>query len=385
MCVKERYRQMNRQAATSRNSWFELLRILSMLFILWAHLGLLPGYGQTQGAWPCQLLQYLRGVGDDLFFGLTAWFLCEKASSFHTSCRRVWQMEKQLLFYSLGMFAICSAVWLLGVYPMLHSWFDWAHLAVASVAPVLTGLWWYPTAYVIFILMHPWIDRGLHAIGRTGHGVLSVVGLIFWGVLPFFTNGMGLSAFMFLYMYVPMSYLRWYLPQVERSRTVAWQVFGIGVAMVLASCVLNGMTGGQWSYGAQAWSAPSMLTALGAILLCGQARPFHSRVVNVIAASTLPVYLIHMYWPVTIWLQATLLRAEADLLDSPWALFGTHFALLLAVYAAIVVIDLLRKALFAVTVDRPSHNGNGFERAWDRMVKWAPGLSESEAQTADHT
>ena len=119
------------------------------------------------------------------------------------------------------MFVICSAVWLLGVYPMLRSWFDWAHLAVVSVIPVLTGLWWYPTAYVIFILMHPWINRGLKAIIRTGHGVLSVVGLTFWGVLPFFTNGMGVSAFMFLYMYVPMSYLRWYLPRVEQSRTVA--------------------------------------------------------------------------------------------------------------------------------------------------------------------
>lgn len=42
-------RTRHKTAATSRNSWFELLRILSMLFILWAHLGRLPGYSQTQG------------------------------------------------------------------------------------------------------------------------------------------------------------------------------------------------------------------------------------------------------------------------------------------------------------------------------------------------
>ncbi|MBM6699636.1 hypothetical protein H7U32_04770 [Bifidobacterium pullorum subsp. saeculare] len=282
-------------------------------------------------------------------------------------------MEKQLLFYSLGMFAICSTIWLLGMYPMLRSWFDWAHLAVVSVAPALTGLWWHPTAYVIFILMLPWVNRGLHAIGRTGHGVLSVVGLVLWGVLPFFTNGMGLSAFMFLYMYVPMSYLRWYLPQMERSRATAWWVFGIGAAMVLASCMLNGLTGGRWNYGVQPWSAPSMLTALGAILLCGQARPFHSRVINAIAGSTLPVYLVHEYWPATSWLQAALLKAEAHVLGSPWVLFGTHFALLLAVYAVIVVIDLFRKALFAVTVDRPDRRGKGFERAWSG-AGWCSGF-----------
>lgn len=86
----------HKTADVSRNSWFELLRILSMLFILWTHLGRLPGYSQTQGGgWPFQLLPYLGGVGDDLFFGLTAWFLCEKASSFRTSCRRVWQLEKR--------------------------------------------------------------------------------------------------------------------------------------------------------------------------------------------------------------------------------------------------------------------------------------------------
>lgn len=48
------------------------------------------------------------------------------------------------------------------------------------------------------------------------------IGVTMWGILPYTTKGIGLSTFMFPYLYIPMTYLRWYRSDLERSRLMAW-------------------------------------------------------------------------------------------------------------------------------------------------------------------
>lgn len=163
--------------AKSRNSNIELLRILSILIIMWTHLSLLPQLKETNYPFLSGLIANLGGVGDNLFFGITAWFMCNESPNFRKSCRRVWKLEQQLLFYALGLFAICTVLFFSG-YPLFHSTGSWLHLGVVSVMPVLAGLWWYPTAYVVFVLICPWLNIGLKAIGRAGHGFIAVLGVV---------------------------------------------------------------------------------------------------------------------------------------------------------------------------------------------------------------
>lgn len=126
--------------AKSRNSNIELLRILSILIIMWTHLSLLPQLKETNYPFLSGLIANLGGVGDNLFFGITAWFMCNESPNFRKSCRRVWKLEQQLLFYALGLFAICTVLFFSG-YPLFHSTGSWLHLGVVSVMPVLAGLW----------------------------------------------------------------------------------------------------------------------------------------------------------------------------------------------------------------------------------------------------
>lgn len=351
--------------SVTRNSNIELVRIVAMMFIIWTHLGAVPDSGLPRATFG--MLQYLGGVGDNLFFSITAWFTCMKSPSFKKSCHRVWKLEQQLLFYSLGMFVTCTLIWFGTGYPIVKSMFDWIHLGVVSFAPVSTALWWYPTAYVVFILLSPWLTRGLKSIGRTGHTAVAAICFGTFGILPFFNKGMDLSVFMFIYLYVLLSYLRWYLPDIERSRVWAWSLFLGGACLVVISYEINAFMF-AWDYGVSPWFIPTMATALGIILLVTQARPHHIPVINLIAGSTLSVYLVHMYWPITIWLQHTLSGVFTHVSGLAMTQYAVYYALTLVVYAAIIIIDLMRRVVFSITVEHGNLEGQLFERMWEAAM-----------------
>lgn len=56
-------------------------------------------------------------------------------------------------------------------------------LIVSSVFPTLTGfhgLWWYMTAYAMFLLLFPFVVRGLRALSKRQHAVLAGICLVMW-------------------------------------------------------------------------------------------------------------------------------------------------------------------------------------------------------------
>lgn len=364
--------------AKSRNSNIELLRILSILIIMWTHLSVLSSLKEADYPFLSGLIADWGGIGDNLFFGITAWFMCNESPNFRKSCHRVWKLEQQLLFYSLGLFVVCTMLFLSG-YPIFHSMGSWLHLGVVSVLPVLTGLWWYPSAYVVFVLICPWLTRGLRAIGRAGHGFIAILGIVMWGILPYVSKGMDLSVFMFFYLYVPMAYLRWYRSDWERSRFVAWALTLGGLFVSSACYAIRKIAVGSFTYGVNPWYLPSMCAALGIILLTTQARPRHSRVINAVAKSTLAVYLVHLNWGILPLWQHILSRIliSSGLSNQPWLLFIAHFACVALLYLFIVVIDMVRRKLFDLTVNRPGRENRWFNRGWTSLVRFSPKLAQN--------
>ena len=302
--------------AKSRNSNIELLRILSILIIMWTHLSVLPSLKEADYPFLSGLIADWGGIGDNLFFGITAWFMCNESPNFRKSCHRVWKLEQQLLFYSLGLFVVCTMLFLSG-YPIFHSMGSWLHLGVVSVLPVLTGLWWYPSAYVVFVLI--------------------------W------------------------------------SRFVAWALTLGGLFVSSACYAIRKIAVGSFTYGVNPWYLPSMCAALGIILLTTQARPRHSRVINAVAKSTLAVYLVHLNWGILPLWQHILSRIliSSGLSNQPWLLFIAHFACVALLYLFIVVIDMVRRKLFDLTVNRPGRENRWFNRGWTSLVRFSPKLAQN--------
>lgn len=107
MGVKKRFK--------NRESGIELLRIIAMLLIVLHHEVMhnaLPVLDQELSVrkLTLQLFYFTPGkVGIALFFIISAWFVVDKTPSLRLSCRKVWILERELLFLEF-MFGCCDSI-----------------------------------------------------------------------------------------------------------------------------------------------------------------------------------------------------------------------------------------------------------------------------------
>ena len=198
-----------------RESGIELLRILAMLMIVGHHcathasiqLDILPPSAFRF----FMLMQIPFGkIGVALFFMISAWFLCEAEDpKLRQSLRRIWNLEREVLFYSISIFILCS---LLDVQSSLTN----ETVVFSSLFPIASGNWWYLTAYVMFLLLYPFLTIGFKKIGYKRHGIICLIFLVAWGLIYGMTglgnmNFSNYSFVYFVYLYILISFYRWYM------------------------------------------------------------------------------------------------------------------------------------------------------------------------------
>ncbi len=155
------------RALTMRDSGLELLRVLAMLMVTAHHLVLYNAVDLWSAPLDAKRLVFetaflgMGKVGVVCFFGITAWFLCEREDGYRRALRRVWVMERELLFYSAGIYLVARFL-LHAPVPDGTGW--------KAVAPLSSGLWWYPTSYATFLLLQPALNAGLRVAGGRGTG-----------------------------------------------------------------------------------------------------------------------------------------------------------------------------------------------------------------------
>ena len=140
------------------HSSIELLRIIAMFMILMHHFIVHNGYDVLKlplGPERIFFQLVMAGggkVGVVIFFSISAWFFLDKEQTIKSNLRRVWIMERELLFWSLILLASYLA-------------FDRADLGmklmVKSFVPLSMNVWWYATAYAIFLALLPFLSKGL--------------------------------------------------------------------------------------------------------------------------------------------------------------------------------------------------------------------------------
>ena len=107
------------------------------------------------------------------------------------------------------------------------------------------------------------------------------------------------------------------------------------------------------------WKLPVIMVGFGMFLLFDRAT-FHSRAINRIAQSAFAVYLITDYAASEKLLWAQLFNLQ-NLYQQPLAILQI-LSILLAIYVTCTLIDFIRQALFAVTLDR--RRGRRFDPLW---------------------
>ena len=356
-----------------RNSSIELLRIIAMFMILMHHFIVHNGYDVKQlplGPEKIFFQLVMQGggkVGVVIFFSISAWFFLDKEQTIKSNFRRVWIMERELLFWSLLLAASYFV-------------FDRDDLTTTimlkSVLPLSTSLWWYATSYAIFLALLPFLSRGLRALGREYHLALAVTALAIWGLTGFVPKtldtapyiGSSLTgAFAFVYLFILISAYKWYVKPFSTKQV--WLMIGIGLGFFLlytGVSVMTAMFGHNMDiFITRDWKLPVIMVGFGMFLLFDRVT-FHSHVINRIAQSAFAVYLITDYAASEKLLWVRLFNLQ-DLLQQPLAILRI-LGILLAIYAICTLLDFIRQALFAVTVDR--RRGHWFELLWDKISAW---------------
>ena len=298
-------------------------------------------------------------VGVVIFFSISAWFFLDKEQTIKSNLKRVWIMERELLFWSLCLVAF---------YLVFDRADLGAKLMVKSVMPLSMGVWWYATAYAIFLALLPFLSKGLKALGRECHLALAATVLVIWGLTSFIPGMVRISDgfFGFIYLFILISAYKWYMEPFTTKQV--WLMTGIGLGFFLlytaASATLSLLGHDMGIFITGNWKLPVIMVGFGMFLLFDRVT-FHSRVINRIAQSAFAVYLITDYAASEKLLWVRLFNLQ-NLYQQPFAILQI-LGILLAIYAACTLLDFIRQALFAVTIDR--RRGRWFELLWDRACE----------------
>lgn len=256
-----------------RNSSIELLRIIAMFMILMHHFIVHNGYDVLKlplGPERIFFQLVMQGggkVGVVIFFSISAWFFLDKEQTIKSNLKRVWIMERELLFWSLILVAF---------YLVFDRTDLGMKLMVKSIAPLSMGLWWYATAYAIFLALLPFLSRGLKALGREYHLALAATVLTIWGLLSFIPGAQSLSdnVFGFIYVFILISAYKWYMKPFTTKQI--WLLTGIGFGFFLlytvASATLSLMGHDMGIFITGSWKLPVVMAA-SACFCCSTASP----------------------------------------------------------------------------------------------------------------
>jgi hypothetical protein len=371
-----------RFARTVRQSPFEALRIIAMLAIVGAHFSSLS---QNTASFsfehqPFDLKKFMMQslfapagqLGVTLLFMIYSWFLCLEHVSLKRASRKAWLLERQVLCYSICLFAITTLTTKQASFSLMLS----------SLFPSSTNLWWYVTSYLQFLFLWPFLTQGLRALSKRNHAMLIVLSLAFFSIQPVIL-GYALDTLpgitRFVVIYIIIAFIRWYRPRFILSKKCSYAMLAFGVTLNLLSVYVMDIIGeflNEPVTGGRIASIPlspiTLSIALGLLLICSRMH-FTSRVVNVLSSGTFAVYLIHVYPSVRQLLWERLFPV-GEWYRSPW-LFPYAFGVIIFITLLGIFIDILiRQPLFAITIDR--HKGRLFNRLFDLVQTWQVRLSE---------
>lgn len=203
---------------STRESNFELLRILAMLMIVASHYAV---HGIGFDNWMAGtfvnrcliVIFYPCGeIGVALFFMLSGYFLILKD---RVSVKKVFLTT---VFYAL--ISVLFYIFSIGIKSLL----DIVHIARFMLIPVTSGNWWFVTVYVILVLFAPYINVFLRKMNRRQYLLILCVSWLFLYVLGAFYRVLFASLQKAFLFYCIGAFFRLY-PKIDRKKIYIYLKF----------------------------------------------------------------------------------------------------------------------------------------------------------------
>lgn len=325
-----------------RNSNIEILRIISMLFIVVSHYSIHGEISLT--ALPVGInrlileITRLGNIGVIIFILISGYYMIGQKN---IQLKKILKLLFQVSFYSLLIYILFI---ILGLESFSIKTF------IKNIFPVIFNKYWFATAYILLYLLSPFINKFLNNLEKKEHLLFLIVTLVLFSIIPTFTAQKlyGNELIQFMMFYSIGAYLRKYPDNLfTRKKINLIMLLGTTILLIMSSLTFDLLGTKMEIFNSRScyfFNRSSILAILFSISLFNlfiNKKEFNNKYINLISSCTFGVYLIHDNTLVreAIWVDVF---KNHDYVYSN-NLFFHMIICVIIVYIACIIIEYIRK------------------------------------------
>lgn len=271
-----------------RDSKFEIIRILSMIFIIAYHYTMYGGW-TVYNSVKIQFFRPWGQVGVALFVLITGYFLGVKETDFNQAWHQINKLWIKTLVYS-WIILICAV--------FFHFSIVNKDDLLYAIFPIIFDEYWFITSYIVLILLIPILNTAIHNFDKKNLLMLLVSIIIFADIVPFIKNngtpntplGGALSVGSMFAPYLIGALIHQY--KIKLKMYQAWLIAVLGVVLEYVSLLVLKRGVMKLDIANFTLGLLPLITAVGIFLIIINSPTFHSKIINWIASGVLAAYLI---------------------------------------------------------------------------------------------
>ena len=331
----------------NRNTSIELLRIISMIMIMFHHFAYHGNFEWNFNEVKLPHLWYdfiLMGgkVGVDIFVLISGYFLIENTEKLFQP-KKLLKFWGQVVFYSI-------MTYLLSVMLRLNA-FEIKQL-IKVCLPITYPGWWFASTYFMLYLIHPFLNKLLHGLSKTEYQYLILMMVLCWSIIPTATTQLfeSNSLLWFVTLYGIAGYVNLYGGNQKLQSKHYFSLYFMVLIItytVSTTFLFLGTKKEEWSTHAidffEIERLPILLMAITLFMGFVTLKMNYHKWINMIASATFGVYLIHDSSYIRYYLWTNIFKIN-QYQDSTFLILYSILVVFI-LYVSCTMIDLIRKKL----------------------------------------
>lgn len=328
-----------------RSSNIELLRILSMFFIVMSHYTVHNGVKNADlpigfNRWFLEV-STLGNIGVIIFVLISGYFMIS-SSGVHIS--KLAKLYCQIAGYSVVIYFVFI---IFGVESLSVTGL------VSNIFPIMFEKYWFATAYVVLYLVSPFLNHLLNNIEQKEHLKFNIVLLFLFSIVPTFTTCQlyGNELIQFVMYYSIGGYFRKYPKSYLSNKRHLWGMMIVAVLLLYVGTLAMDFVGQKVSifndYSTYLFERNSVFAIFFSVTLFSivlNIKRFYSPLINTVSACTFGVYLISDNSLMRDFLWIDLFK-NAEFVSSEWLVLHAFIAVLIT-FIVCAIIEFIRLNTF---------------------------------------
>jgi len=341
-------------SSKKRESNIELLRIISIFFIIIFHYMLHSNYNYTKLTINTLLIKscyFLGELGVNLFILITGYYLSKSKISY----KKIILLIGEVLFYNLISVFISYK---LGTITTLTE--------LSYIFPIMTNVYWFITAYLLIYILSPYFNKLISILTKKEYQKFLLTTLLIWCIIPtiygFFYNSSEELLFYnrliwLIIMYFVGAYIRIYnikfLNSKKRSLITSIITF---IIMILSIIFIHTFKDAFQRIGttdiAYFWTPNNILMLILSIsifTLFTKIKIKNNTYINKLASTTLGIYLFHDGF-INIYIWKHIFKPNIYIYSNHWYIYTLLSSIIIFIVG--FIIDTLRQIIEKYTIKK---------------------------------